>query len=239
MSGKAPGKAGSKGSKGPAGAGAALLRSPGLSLLLLIGLVVLALVAFSNHPASVEEERSSTRAGLRGAQHGQHRHTRRQEAEHKAHTNGKGHGHDAGSRKHSKGGSAHEEGGKGQHSNNRRSRKALAGAAATGLSSITFKDTQPDEEELSAEVSADPNRLLLASHGRLMWYMPRTGHVKVLHEGGGVHYGAFPGRASQTEGNLESLWFVLRPHNWRPTTSLEELVEVDAVEGGWGGHHRL
>lgn len=35
-----------------------------------------------------------------------------------------------------------------------------------------------------AEVRTDSLKLLLASHGRLMWYFPHTNRVRVLHEGG-------------------------------------------------------
>ena len=51
----------------------------------------------------------------------------------------------------------------------------------------------------------------------------------------GVHYGMFPGEGAPPT----TVWTAIRPHNWRPTTSQEYLVEVDMVtgmgkEGGWG-----
>jgi hypothetical protein len=63
----------------------------------------------------------------------------------------------------------------------------------------------------------------------------------------GVHYGAFPGatRAGSGPGSiaptaghradpreLATLWTVIRPHNWRPASSEEFLVELDAATGG-------
>ena len=53
----------------------------------------------------------------------------------------------------------------------------------------------------------------------------------------GVHYGTFPGKVSPTTGALESVWVVLRPHNWHPQTTDEVLLELHAdtgVEGGAG-----
>jgi hypothetical protein len=46
----------------------------------------------------------------------------------------------------------------------------------------------------------------------------------------GVHYGMFPGAGSPAT----SVWTAVRPHNWRPTTSQEYLVEFDLQTGGWG-----
>lgn len=47
----------------------------------------------------------------------------------------------------------------------------------------------------------------------------------------GVHYGMFPGAGSPPT----TVWTALRPHNWRPATSTEWLVELDMVTGeaGW------
>lgn len=45
----------------------------------------------------------------------------------------------------------------------------------------------------------------------------------------GIHYGVFPGASAS--GVLQDLWFVLRPHNWHPKTSVEELVNVHASTG--------
>ena len=64
--------------------------------------------------------------------------------------------------------------------------------------------------------------LLLASHGRLMWYDVEKDEVDVLHEKHGIYYGGFYGDESET-----SLWYVSRPHNWKPETAIESLVELD------------
>jgi len=71
--------------------------------------------------------------------------------------------------------------------------------------------------------------------------------VHVLHEGGGVHYGLFPGapprpsasRAGGGAGASGSLWVVLRPHNWRPETAEEHLLELDAETGAELSRARL
>ncbi len=47
----------------------------------------------------------------------------------------------------------------------------------------------------------------------------------------GVHYGVFPGERDAATGALRTLWFVLRPHNWHPSTAEEHLVQVDADTG--------
>ncbi|GAX82340.1 hypothetical protein CEUSTIGMA_g9769.t1 [Chlamydomonas eustigma] len=88
-----------------------------------------------------------------------------------------------------------------------------------------------DESLRSNDIAeSQPVRLLLASHGRIMWYSPHDGITAVLHEGQGVHYGTFPGRTSDA-GKLESVWVVLRPHNWHPKTTAEVLLELDAASG--------
>ncbi|GAX82193.1 hypothetical protein CEUSTIGMA_g9621.t1 [Chlamydomonas eustigma] len=73
-------------------------------------------------------------------------------------------------------------------------------------------------------------RLLLSSHGRIMWYYPEDEHTVVLHQGQGVHYGTFTGKVSNS-GALESVWVVLRPHNWHPESSVEVLLELDSETG--------
>lgn len=54
--------------------------------------------------------------------------------------------------------------------------------------------------------------------------------VHILHEGGGVHYGVFPGDASGP-GLLHTLWVLQRPHNWRASDAAEHLIELDAETG--------
>lgn len=65
-------------------------------------------------------------------------------------------------------------------------------------------------------------RLLLASHGRLMWYDVKRDAVDILDENHGIYYGGFYGDDSQT-----TLWYVSRPHNWKPETAIESLVELE------------
>lgn len=54
--------------------------------------------------------------------------------------------------------------------------------------------------------------------------------AQVLHEGGGVHYGTFPG-AVDAWGHPTTIWVVNRPHNWRPKTAQEYLLELDIETG--------
>jgi len=42
----------------------------------------------------------------------------------------------------------------------------------------------------------------------------------------GVHYGMFPGDA--LAGQPNTVWNIIRPHNWRPATDAEYLVQLDA-----------
>ena len=57
------------------------------------------------------------------------------------------------------------------------------------FSSLTRKIIDPDTVRLTKEggdVSmgqVGPLRLMLSSHGRIMWYYPETDETKVLHEG--------------------------------------------------------
>jgi hypothetical protein len=98
------------------------------------------------------------------------------------------------------------------------------------------KNESPSQSETTADQHAtliskeEGIRLTIASHGRLFYYFPQTNETKVLHEGDGVHYGTFPGD-KDNHGSLKSLWVVVRPHNWHPTTSDEVLIELDATTG--------
>jgi len=76
-----------------------------------------------------------------------------------------------------------------------------------------------------SSVAAAPQRLLLCSHGRLMWFDVGTRSSMVLHEGRGVYYGTFPGKTNS------SVWVVSRPHNWKPSTAVESLLEIDINSG--------
>lgn len=89
-------------------------------------------------------------------------------------------------------------------------------------------DATTDSGDLGAKrlpFGNSPHRLLIASHGRLFWYYYKTNQVHVLHEGEGVHYGIIPGKTNQ------SVWNIIRPHNWHPTSSEEFLVELDVFSG--------
>jgi hypothetical protein len=74
-------------------------------------------------------------------------------------------------------------------------------------------------------------RLLLATHSRVMWYYYDTEELKILHEGQGIYYGGFPGEELDAAGMPTTVWLVSRPHNWRPATSQEWLLQLDAVTG--------
>ena len=74
-------------------------------------------------------------------------------------------------------------------------------------------------------------RLLVCTHSRLAWYNYDTEEFQVIHEGQGVYYGGFPGEEVDGQGRPTTLWVVSRPHNWRPTTSKEWLLQVDAETG--------
>ncbi|KAL4859265.1 hypothetical protein ACK3TF_001013 [Chlorella vulgaris] len=78
---------------------------------------------------------------------------------------------------------------------------------------------------------SNANRLLLASHGRLMWYRYDTDELAVLHEGEGVYHGIFPGAERGMLGEPTTLWVVSRPHNSRPDTSKEWLLHLDMESG--------
>lgn len=70
----------------------------------------------------------------------------------------------------------------------------------------------------------DSVKLLLASHGRLMWYDVVRNSLDILDEGHGIYYGGFYGSDNPTA--QTSLWFVSRPHNWKPVTAEESLMEI-------------
>eukprot|EP00775_Hariotina_reticulata_P013388 gene13388-13515_t len=53
--------------------------------------------------------------------------------------------------------------------------------------------------------------------------------MHVLHQGQGVHYGMFPG--GPLPGHVNTVWNIIRPHNWRPATDAEYLVQLDADTG--------
>jgi hypothetical protein len=45
----------------------------------------------------------------------------------------------------------------------------------------------------------------------------------------GVHYGLFPG--DPLPSHPHTVWNIIRPHNWRPTTEKEHLVQFDTDTG--------
>jgi hypothetical protein len=73
--------------------------------------------------------------------------------------------------------------------------------------------------------STPPRRLILASHGRLMWFDVDTRTSEVIHEGRGVYYGVFP---ADPDGN--SIWVVSRPHNWRPQETKAGLYKLHSAD---------
>ena len=70
--------------------------------------------------------------------------------------------------------------------------------------------------------SSAARRLILASHGRLLWFDVDTRETEEIHQGRGVYYGVFP-----ADDDGESVWVVSRPHNWRPKNTLEALLRID------------
>ena len=78
------------------------------------------------------------------------------------------------------------------------------------------RGAQPSERRSAAR------RLILASHGRLMWLDVDTRATEVIHSGRGVYYGVFPADASGSQ-----IWVVSRPHNWRPSETREALLKID------------
>jgi len=78
----------------------------------------------------------------------------------------------------------------------------------------------------------DVGKLLLATHGRLMWYYYGDDErLEVIHEHKGIYYGGFPGEDVDENGMPKTLWIVSRPHNWRPKNAEEWMIEVDAKTG--------
>lgn len=75
---------------------------------------------------------------------------------------------------------------------------------------------------VASDVRSAGRRLILASHGRLMWLDVDTRVTEVIHSGRGVYYGVFPADASGTQ-----IWVVSRPHNWRPRETRESLLKID------------
>ena len=75
---------------------------------------------------------------------------------------------------------------------------------------------------VASDVRSAGRRLILASHGRLMWLDVDTRATEVIHSGRGVYYGVFPADASG-----DAIWVVSRPHNWRPSETREALLKID------------
>ena len=75
---------------------------------------------------------------------------------------------------------------------------------------------------IQAQGTPPPRRLILASHGRLMWLDVDTRKSEVIHEGRGVYYGMFP-----ADDSGETVWVVSRPHIWRPKETKEALLLID------------
>ena len=47
----------------------------------------------------------------------------------------------------------------------------------------------------------------------------------------GVYYGVFPGDKLGDDGVPSTVWVVSRPHNWRPKSTVERLLELDMRTG--------
>ncbi len=46
-----------------------------------------------------------------------------------------------------------------------------------------------------------------------------------------MYYGVFPGKRVDAQGRPTSAWVVSRPHNWKPKSTLEQLLEIDMTTG--------
>lgn len=47
----------------------------------------------------------------------------------------------------------------------------------------------------------------------------------------GVYHGVFAGREADGQHPAGTAWVLSRPHNWRPTSSVEHLLHVDLQTG--------
>jgi hypothetical protein len=47
-----------------------------------------------------------------------------------------------------------------------------------------------------------------------------------------VHYSAFLGERTKDAGGGDTLWVVVRPHNWHPEANKEHLLQLHAITGG-------
>jgi len=77
----------------------------------------------------------------------------------------------------------------------------------------------------------DSRRILVATHSKLAWYNYDLEQFTIIHEGEGIYYGGFSGDQIDSSGVPETVWAISRPHNWRPTTSKEWLLEINTVTG--------
>ena len=77
----------------------------------------------------------------------------------------------------------------------------------------------------------DARRILVATHSKLAWYNYDLEQFTIIHEGEGIYYGGFPGDQIDLKGVPETVWAISRPHNWKPTTSKEWLLEINSVTG--------
>ncbi|KAG7669900.1 hypothetical protein KSW81_008044 [Nannochloris sp. 'desiccata'] len=91
------------------------------------------------------------------------------------------------------------------------------GAPAPGLTTFPAQD--------------DARRILVATHSKLAWYNYELDHFTIIHEGEGIYYGGFSGDQIDLAGVPETVWAISRPHNWKPTTSKEWLLEINIVTG--------
>ena len=74
-------------------------------------------------------------------------------------------------------------------------------------------------------IDASRPRLMLLSHGRLMWFDVETEGMEVVDEGHGVYYGGF---VLGTD-----LYYVSRPHNWRADPEAKEYLVNESTGARW------
>jgi hypothetical protein len=105
----------------------------------------------------------------------------------------------------------------------------LSGQRNTGSgqhsSATRGKTTHIDRRSSDSSSSSDNPRLLLLSHGRLMWFDLGTEETDVVDAEHGVYYGGF---VLGTD-----LFYVSRPHNWKSDPEAKEYLVNESTGARW------
>ena len=105
------------------------------------------------------------------------------------------------------------------------------GGGNGGVVSLSTDHTAHPEGLTAFPATGLARRVLLCTHSRLAWYYYETQQFKIIHEGQGVYYGGFAGDRLARDGTPTTVWVISRPHNWRPTTAKEFLLEINTTSG--------